>query len=95
MSRRNKAQKTMKAPPVEATPLFSAGGKRLMGIGVGLIALGMALLAFTDPMGRNWASVLSPFAILSGYGLVFLGIFWPLEGGEESCSSPAVPPVQS
>lgn len=96
MSRRNKAQKTIKAPgagPAPAGPIFSAGGKRLMGLGVGLIALGLGLLTLTDPMGRNWASVASPFSILGGYGLVFLGIFWPLDGGEETdlSGSPASP----
>jgi hypothetical protein len=93
MSRRNKAQKTMKGAAAQSSPLFSEGGKRIMAAGVALIALGLFCLSFTDALGRNWASVLAPFSILAGYAVVFLGIFWPLEGGQacEPASSSSFP----
>ncbi len=66
-----------------------------MGCGVGLIALGFVFLSFTDPLGRNAFCVLSPLSILAGYALVFLGIFWPLEGEAPALSSsPSSPPAQ-
>lgn len=48
-----------------------------MAVGIGTLAAGFIVLSFADPLGRNWASVLAPFLILGGYGLVGLGIFLP------------------
>src|SRR5579885_2950465 len=90
MSRKNKPAKTMKAAPAGAAPLFSKGGKLLIALGVFLVGLGLFLLCFTDAIVRHWASTASPLCIVLGYGFVFLGIFWPLEGEEDaSSSSPA------
>jgi hypothetical protein len=51
---------------------------------MGLLLLGLILLVWTDPYGRNWASHLAPFVILGAYAVIFLGIFVPdrpREGG--------------
>jgi len=37
--------------------------------GLVLLAIGYLLLLATDPMGRNWASHLSPVLIMAGIGL--------------------------
>ncbi len=58
-------------------PLFSWWGKRLMWGGVFLALLGFWVLSWCDPLGRNWASWVSPILILGGYFLLALGLVWP------------------
>jgi len=65
-------------------------GKKIIAAGIVVVVLGFIVLTQTDPMGRNWASNLSPFLILGGYAIVALGILCP-----EPPSSPVVPPSQT
>ena len=53
---------------------ISARGWKVIGIGAGVVTLGFIVLCFTDPAGQNWASTLSPFLILGGYGTIAAGI---------------------
>ena len=53
---------------------ISHRGWKVVGAGIFILVIGFAVLKAADPMGRNWASVVSPFLILSGYALVGLGI---------------------
>ena len=81
------------AAPLEAgenTEEISARGWILIVVGAFIVASGFVVLSMTDPMGRNWASHLSPFLILGGYGLVALGIFLP-----ESFSPPVPLPEKT
>jgi hypothetical protein len=52
-------------------------GKKVIFTGILTLALGYFVLTKTDPAGQNWASKLSPFLILGGYGLVGIGIIVP------------------
>ena len=56
---------------------ISSRGKKVIGGGIGFIVLGFFLLSFTDPLGQNWASVVSLFLIIGGYVMVGWGIFIP------------------
>lgn len=56
---------------------ISSRGKKVIGIGIASIVLGFFILSFTDPLGRNWASHVSPFLIIGGYVMVGWGIFIP------------------
>lgn len=67
---------------------ISLRGKKAIGGGVALLALGFFVLTLTDPNGRNWASALSPFLILGAYGVIALGIFLP------EAQAPALPTVE-
>lgn len=63
----------LSSPPERISSL----GFRLIGAGAACVVAGFVLLWFSDPSGRNWASHLSPFFILGGYGLVGLGLMTP------------------
>lgn len=56
---------------------ISLRGWKVIGLGVGIAALGYFVLTFTDPAGQNWASNLCPFLILGGYATVGVGILLP------------------
>jgi hypothetical protein len=45
--------------------------------GILLAVLGFWVLSWCDPLGRNWASWVSPILILGGYFLIALGLIWP------------------
>ncbi len=49
-------------------------GWKVIGAGIGTVIVGFIVLSFTDPGGQNWASSLSPFLILGGYGAIAAGI---------------------
>lgn len=93
MARKNKDAKRGGGTPAHAPGLFdgfSARGKKAMAIGAALVAFGFIALSRADAMGRNWASVLSPFLIVGGYAAIGLGIFLP-EPPAASRSSPDLP----
>lgn len=77
-----KNKKTTKAfvpePPASSAPL-SAEGKALVGAGGALVVLGFVVLSFSDPLGRNVPSVVSPFLLLAGYAAIGLGLFLPAD----------------
>ncbi|MFA6091674.1 MAG: hypothetical protein WCU88_04235 [Elusimicrobiota bacterium] len=82
--------------PREEESLSKRGWKTLLS-GIGLLVLGFVVLSFTDPMGRNWASRLSPFLILGAYCVIAAGILLPepspepaktLEAGSERTQLP-------
>lgn len=75
-SKKDRAQPLPASPPAAADGISSAG-KKVIGAGAALLVLGFIVLSFTDPMGRNWASHLSPFLILGGYAVIAAGIFVP------------------
>jgi hypothetical protein len=80
MAKKNRGPKVSKEPQAQQqAPIepISSKGKKVIGMGVGILVLGFIVLCFTDPMGRNWASLLSPFLIVGGYVLVGIGIFLP------------------
>jgi len=78
MSKKNKMQKALpKAPVLPAGPLLSCRGKKVIGAGIALAAVGFYLVTLTDPSGQNWASSLCPFLILGGYALMGIGIVTP------------------
>lgn len=56
---------------------ISKRGWLVIGLGIGVAAIGYWVLTFTDPAGRNWASNLSPFLILGGYAIIGAGIMIP------------------
>lgn len=60
---------------------FPPWSRRLIGGGGALLALGFVILTWTDPYGRNWASVLSPALILGGYAVIFAGLAFPEGSG--------------
>ncbi len=54
--------------------LISKRGWKVIGAGVGIVALGFIVLSFTDPQGQNFASHLSPFLLIGGYVTIGFGI---------------------
>lgn len=56
---------------------FDAWRKKWVGGGVLVSSFGFLLLLLTDPMGRNWASHLSPVLILAGYGWIAAALLVP------------------
>ena len=76
MGKKNKSLREQPSPALSGESI-SPRGKKVIAIGVGILVLGFGAISFTDPMGRNWASVLSPFLILGGYSVVAIGIFLP------------------
>lgn len=63
------------SPAAAQTPSgISSKGWKVIGAGAGVVALGFIVLSFTDPAGQNWASCLSPFLLLGGYGTIAAGI---------------------
>ncbi|MDE1977524.1 MAG: hypothetical protein KGI84_09750 [Elusimicrobia bacterium] len=64
------------AAPAAVEPI-SSRGKKVIALGIGILALGFYVLTLTDRMGRNWASNLAPFLILGAYAVIGLGIFLP------------------
>ena len=54
--------------------LISRRGWKIIGGGAATAVIGYIVLSFTDPRGQNWASFLSPFLILGGYGAIGYGI---------------------
>lgn len=69
-----KAKVPAPPPPSEA---LSPLGKRLLGAGGALVAVGFVVLSRADALGRNWAASLSPFLILGGYAAIGVGLFLP------------------
>ena len=53
---------------------ISPRGWKVIEAGLGVVVIGFIVLCFTDPAGQNWASTLSPFLILGGYGTIAAGI---------------------
>lgn len=80
MSQKKKArQKPNKVESLENPGTFTLAGfgKKLIGGGVGTLLLGFLVLSYTDSLGRNLASSVSPFLIFGGYAIIALGILWP------------------
>lgn len=42
--------------------------------GIAMIFIGFFLLTLTNPEGNNWASILSPLLIISGYIVVIIAL---------------------
>ncbi len=76
--RDKKPNKTALLKPSRAL-IFSKWGTRLILGGVFTAVLGFWVLSASDPLGRNWASWVSPVLILGGYALIALGIIWPFD----------------
>jgi hypothetical protein len=62
---------------ISSVPAISRRGKRVIGIGIGIVVLGFWILSYTDPAGQNWASKLSPAILVAGYALIGIGIVLP------------------
>jgi hypothetical protein len=69
----------MKKTKVEIKPEegISKRGKKVIGIGIFLLAIGFLVLTKTDPQGQNFASIISPFLIIGGYVTIAVGIILP------------------
>lgn len=77
MGKKNRSLREQPVPAAVSSEAISSRGKKVIAIGVGILAAGFILITYTDPMGRNWASVLAPFLIVGGYIAVGIGIFLP------------------
>ena len=71
-----KPQAPLSQPSVKLEGISRRGWK-VIGMGIGVVALGFFILSLTDPAGKNWASNLSPFLILGGYATIAAGIVLP------------------
>ena len=87
--RKEKAAQALNSPAPAVVEPISSRGKTVIGLGIGVLALGFFVLTLTDRMGRNWASNLAPFLILGGYAVIGLGIFLP----ERAAPSPDQKPI--
>ena len=88
--------KTIKASAAApADQAITSRGWKTIASGVALILSGFVVLSKADPLGRNWASDLSPALILGGYALIALGVFIPAAaaGGKDPQSLPSAPPT--
>lgn len=67
--------------PIKRPPQIDKGisktGKKIIFAGIIVLVLGFFILTKTDPEGRNWASVLSPFLIIGAYITIAIGIIFP------------------
>ncbi|HAH06604.1 MAG TPA: hypothetical protein DCM05_08775 [Elusimicrobia bacterium] len=70
---------------------ITSKGWKIIAAGAVLLALGFFTLTFTDPMGKNWASRLSPFLILGAYAVIAAGILLPDELPEPTSKDNPVP----
>jgi hypothetical protein len=68
---------------------ITSRGWKVVGAGVLILALGFFVLTYTDPLGKNWASKLSPFLILGAYGIIAAGILLPDEPPQTTQEKPA------
>ncbi len=64
-------------PALPGDDRITRRGKTIIVVGLAAILAGFIVLTRADPMGRNWASHISPFLILGGYALIGMGIFTP------------------
>lgn len=71
-----KGKKVISAPSIKMEGISKRGWK-VIGTGIGIVAIGFFVLSFTDPAGQNWASNLSPFLLLGGYATIGIGIVLP------------------
>ena len=76
---RRDAAEAVKKTQTERVPFggVSRRGWKVIGLGIGIAAIGYVVLSFTDPAGQNWASNLCPFLILGGYATIGVGIVLP------------------
>ena len=72
-----KQKKAKQIAAKETIKGISKIGKKIIFSGIIVLILGYFILTKTDPMGQNWASIVSPFLILGGYIIVGLGIVFP------------------
>ena len=77
MAKKPKRSESLQAQQPVSIRFFRGRGGRLVAGGGGLLLVGFFLLTRTDPYGADWASWFSPVAVLSGYGLIALGLFSP------------------
>jgi uncharacterized membrane protein len=80
--------KPERASVVSSVLSISRRGKKLILVGIGVVALGFWVLSYTDPAGQNWASTLSPFLIVAGYVLIGVGIVLPDPPAPTNAPSP-------
>lgn len=69
-AKKHGASDQQRAEPSSNEPLIPASAWNLVRIGAALVFSGFVVLSFTDTLGRNWASHLSPFLILGGYVVI-------------------------
>jgi len=66
-----------KSKPQEKKPEtkgISQRGKIVILCGISLLVIGFFIPTKTNPEGSNWASILSPILIISGYIVIAIGI---------------------
>ncbi len=75
-NKKNKQQTQQQSLPAKILGI-STKGKKIIFVGLGIVALGFFVLTKTDPAGQNLASQVSPFLLLGGYVTVGVGIVFP------------------
>lgn len=64
---------TGQEPPAEGDR-FGRTNWLLLAAGLALVVIGFFVLSFADERASNLAGRISPFIILGGYGLLFVGL---------------------
>jgi H+/Cl- antiporter ClcA len=79
MARKNKKHSLSGLPAADTVPVSSSflpkSNLKFLIAGVFLTFFGFVLLSFTDSLGQNAASRLSPFLVLGGYALIGFALF--------------------
>lgn len=71
-----KKKKEKKVEEIKEEKISKLGWKVIL-IGIITLIIGFFILSKTDPEGRNWASIVSPFLIIGGYIIIGIGIILP------------------
>jgi hypothetical protein len=73
-SKKSKQEKRLPPSAAAPAPFLSRRGKRVIAAGAAAVVVGFFILTLTDPAGRNWASIVSPFLLVAGYALIGVGL---------------------
>jgi len=76
------------SPSEEGGEEITSRGWKIIGAGVLILVLGFYILTYTDPLGKNWASKISPFLILGAYAVIAAGILLPDEPPQTTQEKP-------
>lgn len=101
MSNKSKEKSKFRKPQVREDKVqvkedkISRLGWKVIGIGIAVLVLGFFILSKTDPEGKNWASILSPFLIIGGYIIIGIGIILPEKIQKTKSTSGQVPTSKS
>lgn len=77
MAKNKNTKKASSPAPAVPTEGLSPRGKAVAAAGGASVLAGFIVLSFADPLGRNLASVVSPFLLIAGYAAIAFGLFLP------------------